>query len=314
MNPLGKYTVIIDKVLGLVRVSLFDRQTGNEAEVTAARALRVTADISGSAPPVGAATAANQATEIGHLAAIEGSVASIDGKMVACDTGAIAGSVTANAGTNLNTSALALESGGNLATIAGKDFATETTLALIQALLTLIKDTDGIKKITDTVTVQGTTTANQGTANTAANGWPVKPTDGTNYMPTGDVSARKLFVRHTDGTNDTPAGDSRARPIFVDGRLSDATTPNEYYITLTTADTEYSQALPANTKKIFFKCREARATRYAFTTGKVATPTDPYFTMSASEYYDEDGLNLTGKTVYFAADVNNTHMELLVWS
>lgn len=43
------------------------------------------------------------------------------------------GQVTANAGTNLNTSALALESGGNLATIAGKDFATQTTLALIKA-------------------------------------------------------------------------------------------------------------------------------------------------------------------------------------
>lgn len=46
---------------------------------------------------------------------------------------AVTGSVTANAGTNLNTSALALETGGNLATIAGKDFATQTTLALIKA-------------------------------------------------------------------------------------------------------------------------------------------------------------------------------------
>lgn len=47
----------------------------------------------------------------------------------------IAGTVTANAGTNLNTSLLALESGGNLATIAGKDFATQTTLAAINAKL-----------------------------------------------------------------------------------------------------------------------------------------------------------------------------------
>lgn len=45
------------------------------------------------------------------------------------------GIITANAGTNLNTSALALESGGNLATIAGKDFATQTTLAAINAKL-----------------------------------------------------------------------------------------------------------------------------------------------------------------------------------
>lgn len=41
------------------------------------------------------------------------------------------GSVVANAGTNLNTSLLALEAGGNLATIAGKDFATQTTLSAI---------------------------------------------------------------------------------------------------------------------------------------------------------------------------------------
>lgn len=45
----------------------------------------------------------------------------------------VSGTVTANAGTNLNTSLLALEAGGNLATIAGKDFATQTTLALVKA-------------------------------------------------------------------------------------------------------------------------------------------------------------------------------------
>lgn len=41
--------------------------------------------------------------------------------------------VTANAGTNLNTSALALEAGGNLAAIAAKDFSTQTTLAAVLA-------------------------------------------------------------------------------------------------------------------------------------------------------------------------------------
>lgn len=51
--------------------------------------------------------------------AILADTTSIDSKITACNTGAIAGSVTANAGTNLNTSALALETGGNLATIAG---------------------------------------------------------------------------------------------------------------------------------------------------------------------------------------------------
>lgn len=45
----------------------------------------------------------------------------------------IDGSITANAGTNLNTSALALESGGNLASLVAKDFATQTTLAAVLA-------------------------------------------------------------------------------------------------------------------------------------------------------------------------------------
>lgn len=57
-------------------------------------------------------------------------IVTLDGETIT-----ISGSVTANAGTNLNTSLLALESGGNLATIAGKDFATQTTLAAVNAKL-----------------------------------------------------------------------------------------------------------------------------------------------------------------------------------
>lgn len=44
--------------------------------------------------------------------------------------------IKANAGTNLNTSALALETGGNLATLTAKDFATQTTLAAMSTKLT----------------------------------------------------------------------------------------------------------------------------------------------------------------------------------
>lgn len=58
--------------------------------------------IAGSALPTGAATSALQTNG-------NASLTSIDGKLAACNTGAIAGSVTANAGTNLNTSLLATE-------------------------------------------------------------------------------------------------------------------------------------------------------------------------------------------------------------
>jgi hypothetical protein len=82
--------------------------------------------------PSGAATAAKQDTLIGHVDGIEGLLTTIDADtgVVAGQVGAnglkvdlgadndvtVTGSVTANAGTNLNTSALALEAGGNLAT------------------------------------------------------------------------------------------------------------------------------------------------------------------------------------------------------
>jgi hypothetical protein len=86
-------------------------ETGSTWAVTQSGTWNIT-NISGTISlPTGAATAANQST--GNT-----SLASIDGKITACNTGAVAGTVTANAGTNLNTSALALEAGGNLATIA----------------------------------------------------------------------------------------------------------------------------------------------------------------------------------------------------
>lgn len=104
-------------------------------------------NVDSSALPSGAATSAKQDDTIAALAAIQGSdsplttledveaavnatTAAIAGGIVV-DLGAnndvtVTGSVTANAGTNLNTSALALETGGNLATIAAVDFATES--------------------------------------------------------------------------------------------------------------------------------------------------------------------------------------------
>jgi hypothetical protein len=79
---------------------------------------------SGGSGGAGDASASNQVLEIAALN-------SIDGKITAVDTGSIAGTVTANAGTNLNTSSLALEAGGNLAAIKAK---TDNIPALGQAL------------------------------------------------------------------------------------------------------------------------------------------------------------------------------------
>jgi hypothetical protein len=60
--------------------------------------------------PTGASTLAEQQTQTGHLATLAGTVTG--------GIAAVGGTVTANAGTNLNTSALAVETGGNLAAAA----------------------------------------------------------------------------------------------------------------------------------------------------------------------------------------------------
>lgn len=92
-------------------------------------------------------------------------------------------------------------------------------------------------------------------------------------------------------------------------------TISEYNITLTLVDTEYSQALPANCKGIEFWSRNGYAFRFAFTTGKVATPTEPYFVVPVnSGYSSPPNLNLSSKTLYFGTDSAGDVIELICWS
>lgn len=104
---------------------------------------RLDVNVGASVLPTGAATSANQATEVASLASIDGKLSgalSVTGSTVGIvgnvevtnDVGnplPVSGTVTANIGTS---GSLALEA-GNLATLTAKDFATQTTLALIKA-------------------------------------------------------------------------------------------------------------------------------------------------------------------------------------
>lgn len=90
-------------------------------------------------------------------------------------------------------------------------------------------------------------------------------------------------------------------------------TVTEYNIDLTSANTEYSQALSANTRAIEFTNRASNDLRFAFTTGKVAGPTAEYFTLRAGQYYYKENLNLSSKTIYFASANAGDDVELLTW-
>lgn len=89
--------------------------------------------------------------------------------------------------------------------------------------------------------------------------------------------------------------------------------PTIYNVALTLANTEYSQALPANTKKFSVSLRDATGFRIAFVTGKVAAPTAPYKTiLDGCEYYEED-LNLQSVTIYLASPAAGKAAEIICW-
>lgn len=87
-----------------------------------------------------------------------------------------------------------------------------------------------------------------------------------------------------------------------------------FNVTLTNADTEYSQILPTNTKAISFQARTSVAIRFSFETGKVATPTAPYGTIKSGDAYDQSDINLTNNTLYLASSIGGTVVEIVVWN
>ena len=107
----------------------------------------------------------------------------------------------------------------------------------------------------------------------------------------------------------------------IDGKLTNVedntqpvTASTVYNVTLTLADTEYSQALPANTRQFRFRCRTAFAVRFAFVTGKVATPTAPYLTLPANGDYYSDENKLGSLTLYLASSEAGVVVELECWT
>jgi len=141
-----------------------------------------------------------------------------------------------------------------------------------------------------------------------------------------DAAAAGNPVRAAGVYRATPAAidDGDVGDLFIDaaGRLNvvvyngveKATGETSYNVTLASADTEYSQALPANTKRISFRCRTNYDVRFAFETGKVATPTAPYSTLKAGREYTEYDLDLAAVTLYLASSQAGVVVELECWT
>jgi len=98
-------------------------------------------------------------------------------------------------------------------------------------------------------------------------------------------------------------------------QLIDPAIPTVYNIACTNANTEYSQALPAQCRKFEFQVRTEVVVRFAFETGKVATPTAPYMTLKAGGYFFSSAVAqyTAPSTLYVASPNAGIVVELLVW-
>jgi hypothetical protein len=86
------------------------------------------------------------------------------------------------------------------------------------------------------LTVDGTVTANQGTAAALSGNWPVRVTDGTNAMPTGDAVSRAIFYQISDGTTGPVAVKAASTaPVVGDRALVVVLSPNQPAIPTTTS-------------------------------------------------------------------------------
>jgi hypothetical protein len=194
--------------------------------------------------PTGAATAAKQpalgtaGTPSADVITVQGSAAmtalKVDGSGV---TQPVSGTVTANVGT---TNGLALDAtltGGTQKAIARGGAKGATTAADVtstaegadhQALDVQIYhggsavNPTAIRALTSADVV----TSAQGTAASLSGYWPVRVTDGTNTMPTGDAAGRALFQKITDGTNTAAVKAASTAAVATDPALVVAISPN----------------------------------------------------------------------------------------
>lgn len=109
-------------------------------------------------------------------------------------------------------------------------------------------------------------------------------------------------------------------------RGSPPLTPNVQSLTLTTGNTEYSLNLSPGCRAFTVQCRTAADVRMAFVTGKVASPTDPYYTIKSGTVYTSPPnfatkLGTTSgqtgqatQTIYFANSAGSVVVELTEWT
>lgn len=196
------------------------------------------------------------------------------------------------------------------ATLSIPGYATEVTLSAVDvgidavnAALALVGSEVTSAAILAKIPSGGATAANQSTANGYL-------TSIVANSGTSDATLTSILAKQPSD----PA--TKASVDAVTAKINGAaTTIGQYNIPMAVVDTEYTQALPSNCKEIEFWSRSGEEIRFAFTTGKVAGLTSPYFTLRRGATYQSYGsLNLSGVVLYVATDTAGDVVEMMTWS
>jgi len=243
-------------------------------------------------------------TDTGNIATdtstIAGDTTSIDGKVTACNTGAIAGTVTANAGTNLNTSALAtsaaqladghnvtvdnaaagaavnIQDGGNAITVDGT--VTANLSAVDNAVLDTIKvDTEAIETAVevmddwDNTASDGASVSGDVAHSTTDAGEPVKiGAYATDYQPDSAGEQGRTEVTAAERVNIA----ANLRGEIVEGVKGG-------YTALTGIEQTYD-GTPTQAASAAIECWQYRKGMLSYTIAETGTTTDIKFAVEMS--------------------------------
>jgi len=107
------------------------------------------------------------------------------------------------------------------------------------------------------------------------------------------------------------AGTAANQATMIAAMLRKATLPVIQNVTMTLADTEYSQALPANVKKFLIKCRTNYPIQVAVREGWSGTT---YVTVPAGMSWWEDLIQPASLTLYFQCATAGQEAQIVAWT
>ena len=99
---------------------------------------------------------------------------------------------------------------------------------------------------------------------------------------------------------------------LLSNQASGATRLVIYTVKMVEADKEYSQRLPEHTHGFTIQITDGTFFRFSTEPGRVAQARRPYWTVATNTSFDEDDLDLTDTTLYFASSTANKTVEIFV--